>query len=136
MLADKSSFLSSIALSDKESGVLRCLALGLGNRDVCKTLALSSPQLNQIEQNLLDKFCVQNQYHLVKKAFRVWYLDQSNFSLEDVKEKTLDFIEKRQHKFSNLPLSKMQKWELYQLLLGYLREIGELENKKIPPKRD
>jgi len=56
--------------------------------------------------------------------------------LEDVKEKTLDFIEKRQHKFSNLPLSKMQKWELYQLLLGYLREIGELENKKIPPKRD
>lgn len=88
MLADKFSFLSSIALSDKESGVLRCFALGLGDRVVCKTLALSSLQLNQIEQNLLDKFCGKNKYYLVKKALSVGYLDRSNFSLEDVKTKT------------------------------------------------
>ena len=136
MLADNSSFLSSISLSNKESMVLRSYALGMGDSTVCKTLALSSTQLNQIAQSLLDKFCVKNQYHLVKKAYRVGFLDRSNFILEDIKTETLGFIEKYQNKLSNLPLSEKEKWEFYQLLLCYLKEIGEIENKKIPPKRD
>lgn len=89
MLTDKSTFFSSISLSDKESMVLRSYALGMGDTAICKTLKLSRIQLNQIAQSLLDKFCVQNQYHLVKKAYRVGYLDRSNFILEDIKTKTL-----------------------------------------------
>ena len=84
MLTDKSTFFSSISLSDKESMVLRSYALGMGDTAICKTLKLSRIQLNQIAQSLLDKFCVQNQYHLVKKAYRVGYLDQSNFILGEV----------------------------------------------------
>ena len=136
MLTDKSTFFSSISLSDKESMVLRSYALGMGDIAICKTLKLSRIQLNQIAQSLLDKFCVQNQYHLVKKAYRVGYLDQSNFILEDIKTKTLDFIETHLNRIGQISLSEKGKWEFYKLLLGYLKEIGEIENKKIPPKRD
>ena len=136
MLTDKSTFFSSISLSDKESMVLRSYALGMGDIAIFKTLKLSRIQLNQIAQSLLDKFCVQNQYHLVKKAYRVGYLDQSNFILEDIKTKTLDFIETHQNRIGQISLSEKGKWEFYKLLLGYLKEIGEIENKKIPPKRD
>ncbi|MDC0643136.1 hypothetical protein OAP39_00880 [Flavobacteriaceae bacterium] len=136
MLTDKSTFFSSISLSDKESMVLRSYALGMGDTAICKTLKLSRIQLNQIAQSLLDKFCVQNQYHLVKKAYRVGYLDRSNFILEDIKTKTLDFIETHLNRIGQISLSEKGKWEFYKLLLVYLKEMGEIENKKIPPKRD
>jgi DNA-binding CsgD family transcriptional regulator len=136
MLTDKSTFFSSISLSDKERMVLVSYALGMGDTAICKTLKLSRLQLNQIAQSLLDKFCVQNQYHLVKKAYRIGYLDQSNFILEDIKTKTLHFIETHQNRIGQISLSEKGKWEFYKLLLVYLKEMGEIENKKIPPKRD
>ena len=136
MLTDKSTFFSSISLSDKERMVLRSYALGMGDTAICKTLKLSRIQLNQIAQSLLDKFCVQNQYHLVKKAYRIGYLDRSNFILEDIKTKTLDFIETHLNRIGQISLSEKGKWEFYKLLLVYLKEMGEIENKKIPPKRD
>jgi len=134
MLTNDSSFFSK-SLSDKECKVLRSYALGMGDTTICKILKLSPIQLNQIAKSLLDKFCVQNQYHLVKKAFRVGYLDRSNFILEDIKTKTLDFIETYQDRIEQISLSEKGKWELFKLLLCYLKEIGEIE-KKIPPKRD
>ena len=63
-------------------------------------------------------------------------MDRSNFILEDIKTKTLDFIETHLNRIGQISLSEKGKWEFYKLLLGYLKEIGEIENKKIPPKRD
>lgn len=85
MCASNSLSHSAISLSDQESVILRCFALGMGNEYVCKTLAISTIELNAYLRVLMAKFGVQNQYHLIKKAFRKGFMDPSNFVLEECK---------------------------------------------------
>lgn len=139
MCANNSLSHSTISLSDQESVILRCFALGMGNEYVCKTLAISTIELNAYLRVLMAKFGVQNQYHLIKKAFRKGFLDPSNFVLEEVKTMTLEFVVKYQDRMSKSPLTEQEKWNFYELLLCYAKELEALEideNKKIPPKRD
>ena len=130
MSTDKSFSHSSISLSDQEYIILRCFALGMGKESVCKTLAINSIDLNESIRSLLVKFGVQNQYHLIKKAFREGLLDSSNFVLEDVKEMILEFVEKHQDVFPKYPLTAQGKWDIYQLLLRFITEIETLEINK------
>ena len=139
MSTDKSLSHTFISLSNRESIILRCFASGMAKESVCKTLEITSMELNEYVRSLMVKFGVHNQYHLIKKAIRKGLLDSSNFVAEDVKNLTLEFVEKQQDNFPKYPLSEQGKWDLYQLLLCFINEIETIQiegNKKIPPKRD
>ncbi len=131
MSANKSLSHSTISLSDQEYVILRCFALGMGKESICKTLSITSLDFSEFMRSLLVKFGVQNQYHLIKKAFREGLLDSSNFVLEDVKELTLEFVEKHQDNFPKYPLTAQGKWEFYQLLLCFVNEIETLQKEGI-----
>lgn len=113
--------------SSAEFTLLKSLALGLSCADIRKLIGLNNGQYESICKSLFQKLEAANPYVAVKKAFQKNYLNQKEFSQEELKSFCLEFAYKNVHQFrySNDD-PKQLLWDFYDLLLEF---NSQLENR-------
>ena len=111
---------TSTTLTAKEFLVLRSYALGMSEQQLCKLIEVNPLKFLKIKKDLMQKLAVQNMYTAVRKGFELRLLDPINYMDEEIKSKTLDFLEKHESDFlMTRDVAGNPLWRYYPLLLKY-----------------
>lgn len=139
LMKPSSSSLDNFQLSSIEYSIIRAYLLGFSDTSLVQLLDCSKQELVKYWHELYQKFKVENQYMVIKKALQIGLVSEENYQPEYVKEATLAYLDEfgTQQAYSATHNINNNKWESYQYLLKYLTFLNRyIDHKKIPPKRD
>lgn len=115
-------------LTEKEKSIIKALAYGFGQVEICRLFQCSSSYFLKTLNTLFEKFAVENTYYLITKAKREGYLAPHNFVPEFIKSYTYDYAKTHQEEVLNYtPHSQKSIWALYHVLFDFYASIDVLE---------
>ena len=116
-------------LTEKEKIIIKALAYGFGQVEICRLFQCSSSYFLKTLNVLFEKFAVENTYYLITKAKREGYLSPHNFVPEFIKSYTYDYAKLHQKEIlDHSPHSQKSIWALYHFLLDFYVSMDALED--------
>ena len=119
LMKPSSSSQDNLQLSSREYTIIRAYLLGFSDTSLLQLLDCSKQELVNSWHELYQKFRVENQYSVIKKALQIGLVSEDNYQPEFVKEATLAYLDE----FG----TRKTGWQTYNPVKVKIDLIGNIE---------